>query len=70
MPVDILRLWQNFAEAVQTSHRTYHLEGKRFIEVGCGQGEFLQVLKEFPVEVHGIEHDPALVELAKARALM
>ena len=23
---------------------TYHLEGRRFIEVGCGQGEFLQVL--------------------------
>ena len=29
---------------------TYHLEGKRFIEVGCGQGEFLSVLSEFPVE--------------------
>ena len=48
---------------------TYHLEGKRFIEVGCGQGEFLQVLKEFPVEVHGIEHDPALVELAKSKGI-
>ena len=48
---------------------TYHLEGKRFIEVGCGQGEFLQVLKEFPVEVHGIEHDSALVELAKSKGI-
>lgn len=47
----------------------YHLEGKRFIEVGCGQGEFLKVLSEFPVEVHGIEHDPGLVELAKAQGL-
>lgn len=47
----------------------YHLEGKRFLEVGCGQGEFLKVLSEFPVEVHGIEHDPALVELARARGL-
>ena len=28
---------------------TYHLEGKKFIEVGCGQGEFLSVLNEFPV---------------------
>ena len=28
---------------------TYHLEGKRFIEVGCGQGEFLSVLSEFQV---------------------
>lgn len=48
---------------------TYHLEGKRFIEVGCGQGEFLKVLSEFPVEVHGIEHDPRLVELARGQGL-
>ena len=48
---------------------TYHLEGRRFIEVGCGQGEFLKVLKEFPVEVHGIEHDARLVELARAQGL-
>lgn len=47
----------------------YHLEGKRFIEVGCGQGEFLKVLKEFPVEVHGIEHDPRLVDLAREQGL-
>ena len=49
--------------------QNYHLEGKKFIEVGCGQGEFLKVLSEFPVEVHGIEHDPHLVELARAQGL-
>ena len=48
---------------------SYHLEGKKFIEVGCGQGEFLKVLSEFPVEVHGIEHDPHLVALARERGL-
>ena len=48
---------------------SYHLEGKKFIEVGCGQGEFLKVLSEFPEEVHGIEHDPHLVELARAQGL-
>ena len=48
---------------------SYHLEGKKFIEVGCGQGEFLKVLSEFPVEVHGIEHDTHLVELARAQGL-
>ena len=48
---------------------SYHLEGKKFSEVGCGQGEFLKVLSEFPVEVHGIEHDPHLVELARAQGL-
>ena len=48
---------------------TYGLEGKRFIEVGCGQGEFLKVLSEFPVEVFGIEHDAKLVEAARAQGL-
>ena len=48
---------------------TYHLEGKKFIEAGCGQGEFLSVLTEFPVEAYGIEHKADLVELAKSRGL-
>lgn len=48
---------------------TYHLEGKKFIEVGCGQGEFLSVLNEFPVKTFGIEHKAALVELAKSKGL-
>ena len=48
---------------------TYHLEGKRFIEAGCGQGEFLSVLTEFPVEAYGIEQKDDLVELARNRGL-
>lgn len=48
---------------------TYHLEGKKFIEVGCGQGEFLSVLNEFPVKTYGIEHKATLVELAKSKGL-
>lgn len=43
---------------------TYHLEGKKFLEVGCGRGEFLQVLREFPVEVYGMEHKEDLVKIA------
>lgn len=55
----------------QYSHliETYHLEGKKFIEVGCGQGEFLKVLTEFPVEAYGLEHDPDLVRLAAGHGL-
>lgn len=48
---------------------TWHLEGKRFLEVGCGRGEFIQVLTEFPVEVYGMEHKPELVELAREAGL-
>ncbi|MDO4866002.1 MAG: class I SAM-dependent methyltransferase [Clostridia bacterium] len=45
------------------------LEGKKIIEIGCGQGEFLQVLGEFPVQGFGIEHSEALVEKARAKGL-
>lgn len=47
----------------------YGLEGKRIVEVGCGQGEFLDVLKDFPVEVCGIEHNAELVEKARSKGL-
>lgn len=41
-----------------------HLEGKKVIEVGCGSGEFLEILREFPVEAYGIEHNENLVQKA------
>ncbi|MEY8354111.1 class I SAM-dependent methyltransferase [Lachnospiraceae bacterium 54-53] len=48
---------------------TYHLEGKKLIEAGCGQGEFLSVLSEFPVKAFGIEHRESLVEAARDKGL-
>ena len=48
---------------------TYHLEGKRFLEVGCGRGEFLKVLTEFPVEAYGMEHKADLAEIAQKDGL-
>lgn len=47
----------------------YHLEGKKLIEAGCGQGEFLSVLSEFPVKAYGIEHRESLVSLAREKGL-
>ncbi len=43
---------------------TYHLEGKKFLEVGCGRGEFMKTLTGFPVEAYGVEHRQELVEIA------
>lgn len=40
---------------------TFKLEGKKILEVGSGQGEFLKVLTEFNVNVFGIEHSEKLV---------
>ena len=48
---------------------TYDLEKKNFLEVGCGQGEFLSVLEKFDVNAFGIEHRELLVEKAKKSGL-
>lgn len=47
----------------------YNLVGKKFIEVGCGRGEFLKVLSEFPVKAYGIENRESLVKIAVAEGL-
>ncbi len=48
---------------------TCNLEGKKLIEAGCGQGEFLSVLTGFPVTACGIEHRESLVLLGKEKGL-
>lgn len=45
------------------------LENKRIVEVGCGAGEFLEILEEFPVKAYGVEHKLALVEAAQKKGL-
>ena len=45
------------------------LEGKKIIEVGCGRGEFLGMLSDFPVEGYGTEHKKDLVQIAKEAGL-
>ncbi len=49
---------------------TYCLEGRHFLEVGCGRGEFLGVLKEFPVKIYGMEHQQKLAEEARKAGLL
>lgn len=47
----------------------YGLEGKKILEAGCGRGEFLSVLREFPVQAYGIEHREDLVKIAQKDGL-
>ena len=39
------------------------------LDVGCGRGEFLELLAEVDVDARGVDIDPRLVEAAKARGL-
>lgn len=47
----------------------YKLQNKKIIEIGCGQGEFLSVLTDFPVHAYGIEHKKELVWQARKKGL-
>lgn len=47
----------------------YNLSGKKIIEIGAGQGEFLSILKDFNVQSFGIEHNKKLIQLAKNRGV-
>ena len=49
--------------------KNYDLEGKSIIEIGCGQGDSLELLQGFPVNAYGIEHDPQMVETAQEKGL-
>ncbi|MCQ2400553.1 MAG: class I SAM-dependent methyltransferase [Lachnospiraceae bacterium] len=45
----------------------YGLSGKKFIECGCGNGDFLKVLSEFPVEIYGTEANEKFADEASEK---
>lgn len=46
----------------------FNLSGKRLIEIGCGRGEYLELLRQSGARsLFGIENAPSNVELAKAQ---
>lgn len=45
------------------------LQDKKIIEIGCGGGEFLEILRDFPVKVYGTEHNRNLLEHALSLGL-
>ena len=47
---------------------TYHLQGKKILEVGAGKGGFLKTLKEmteYQIQEFGIENNPDFVRIAR-----
>jgi 2-polyprenyl-3-methyl-5-hydroxy-6-metoxy-1,4-benzoquinol methylase len=39
------------------------------LEVGCGSGEFIQIMNQFDVDVHGIEYGEQAVAICKDKKL-
>lgn len=47
---------------------TYHLQGKKILEIGAGKGGFLKTLKEmteYQIQEYGIENNPEFVQIAR-----
>jgi len=49
--------------------REYGLFGKSLIEVGCGAGEYLQILNELNPRCYGIEYDESSLAVARGKDL-
>lgn len=47
----------------------FNLDGKKIIEIGSGRGDFLQFLKDFPVQVYGLENNEDLANQARKKGL-
>lgn len=45
----------------------YHLEGKKLVDVGCGDGFMLGILDEFEVDAVGIDAASEAIEIARSR---
>ncbi len=47
----------------------YTLTAKKILEVGCGRGEYLSLLKDCAVEAHGLEYAASSVECCRNQGL-
>tara|TARA_R110000824_G_scaffold128983_3_gene290141 strand:- start:11702 stop:12769 length:1068 start_codon:yes stop_codon:yes gene_type:complete len=56
---------KQFADFVQK----YSLQGKKVIEVGCGKGEFLQLMKDAGTDAYGIEYSAESVDVCREQGL-
>lgn len=45
------------------------MEGRRVLDIGCGRGEFLEVLRDAGIEAVGIDLDPAMVQRCRNKGL-
>ncbi|MCP5116346.1 MAG: methyltransferase domain-containing protein [bacterium] len=74
-PIDYLRFSDRFRgteEHVQRCQQIYvneFRECRRILDIGCGRGEFLQVLKDAGIAARGIDSSEELVRMCKGKGL-
>ena len=58
----ILRQQQNYADMISGHHQTLGNSEGHYLDVGCGRGELLQILKEKGIPSRGIDVNYSMVE--------
>jgi O-antigen chain-terminating methyltransferase len=60
---------EEYVKEGQRFYLPYFKDCKSVLDIGCGRGEFLELMRDAGVPAHGIDLDSASVELCRARGL-
>ena len=66
---DRLRGYEDLAVPLRKDLATTEESRPRWIDLGCGQGEFCTVLREWGWEAEGVDASPGAVEACRARGI-
>lgn len=53
----------------QASYLPYFKKGRKVLDLGCGRGEFLQLLEENEIEAVGVDMNEAMIEICRDKGL-
>jgi O-antigen chain-terminating methyltransferase len=55
--------------STMSKYISYFHPGDRVVDIGCGPGEFLQILKNNNIQAIGVEADPQMIEICISKGL-
>lgn len=70
--LNFMKLFRGFEEEIKKRQKIYVSKLKNFkkvVDLGCGRGEFLEILKENSISNIGIEKEPSLCAILKDKKL-
>jgi len=63
------RGYEEEVKTQQSDYLQYFKKGKRIVDLGCGRGEFLELLSEKGLEAEGIDINEEMVEICRNKGL-